>query len=231
MSPFWQAFWGRWAGGISVALFIAVLAVLGVGPDTWVAYLSDGLPEWVTPPRAQMAFLVLAAFAFLHMFVAPILRTLIAHQDRRDMDGNEVIDWITSESIWGWFSYLRWNSFGFVRDFAYDEFGERARDGKIEVRGYLNVNFPIEALPRDYWQFARLDRDDMRVNRTPGGRTTLDNKSSRLSPYGGLLIERKQVLKTWPRAPSWVRPPIRLIVAVRHIGDKCRRWLAGNTSA
>ena len=229
MSHFWQAFWGRWAGGISVALFIAVLTVLGMGPETWAAYLSSGLPEWVTPFRAQMALLGLAALAFLHMFVAPIVRPFLGRGKARDMEAYDVIDWLTEESVWGWFSYLRWNSFGFVRDFAYDEFGNQARDGNIEVRGYLNVNYPIEVLPRDYWQGARLDRDDMGAKRTPGGRTVIDNKPSRLLPFGGLLIERQQVLKTWPRAPKWIRPFIKLIVATKHLGDRYRRWRAGNT--
>lgn len=226
MSHFWQAFWGKWAGGITVALAIALSAVFGVGPDTWAAWLLDGLPVWVTPARARITILILAVFVFLHMFIAPLIRAVMARRDRRDMDGNEAINWITNESVWGWFSYLRWNSLSFVRDFAYDEFREQAQDGKIEVRAYQNINLDRITLERDYWRTARLDHEDMNAGRTVGGRTTIDNTSSHIPPVGGLLIEQRQVTKTWPRAPLWIRPPIRAIVRLRHARDRIRRrWL------
>jgi len=222
MSPFWHGIFGRWANGIVFALFIAVLTLFGLGPDAWAKFIIAGAPEWVTPHRAQIAFLILALLVLFYAFIVPILRILFDRRRiRRDMDGFEVIDWLVNESVWGWLEYLKFNSRGFVEPFSLSEFKERAEDGKITVRGKGLTGY-INEIARDDWRVLRLDEDAFNRKHPPGGRAI---SSDMLNTNGveGLLVERHQVKKTWPHAPLWFRLPIRWIVAWRHRRDKAAR--------
>lgn len=53
-------FWKAFAGKVAAALFLAVCALLGFGPDKWVKFMIQDLPQWFTPGWARASFLVLA---------------------------------------------------------------------------------------------------------------------------------------------------------------------------
>lgn len=238
MSPFWQAALGKWAGGISVALFIAVCTVLGFGPDAWVDYFIEALPVWATPYRARVSFVVLGGIVTFYMFIAPVLRNILGGRTRRDVDGLEAVDWIAQQSVWGWFQRAKYNVPSFVHDFAYGEFQAGAQDGRITVRGQMIYNQPHTELHRDYWQIARLDHTDMDLRRTPGGKTVSTALMTGGASASGLLIERGQLQKAWPRAPYWLRGAVISYVRIKMLYwgtekllGRSAKWVLGKISA
>jgi len=204
MGVFWRAFAGAWAGKLFAAVFVAMLVALGFdigGVGTW---LVEDLHTYLTPTVGRYGFLGLAVVVFLTSFVLPIVREILSGSARRDMNGREVVDWIAYKSGWGFKTYTKYNRFIFVWDLAVDEFSKGAADGRIAVRGRPSAGGQHFAIERDYWQSARLHRDDLSVGRTPGGMTESRFGSSIPVPiFRNLLIERSEVLKTWPRA-NWL---------------------------
>ena len=55
---------GALVGKLLAALFIAICAAFGFGPDKWAAFLVEGLPTWITPIKVRIAFLILASLVF-----------------------------------------------------------------------------------------------------------------------------------------------------------------------
>lgn len=46
-------------GKVVAALFIAVCAIFGLGPERWAEFVISGISSWLTPQMAQLAFLTL----------------------------------------------------------------------------------------------------------------------------------------------------------------------------
>lgn len=70
---FGRAFSGAFVGKLVAALFIAICAVLGFGPDKWAAWLVNGLGSWATPLVARIALLCLGGIASI-LLIATIVR-------------------------------------------------------------------------------------------------------------------------------------------------------------
>jgi hypothetical protein len=68
MNTFIKAGIGALAGKLIAALFIAICATIGFGPEKWAAFLVEGLPGWVTPDKVRIAFLILASLVFYLLF-------------------------------------------------------------------------------------------------------------------------------------------------------------------
>ena len=217
MGRFFAGVLSVWVGKIIGAITLVVAAMIGYDYHDLAAFLAKDSPDYLSPESIRLAAAVLVLVNLWYLVIAPILRVWIfSRSERRDMSGEEVIDWLTNQSIWGRLTHVKYNVFGFVRDFAFEEFRRGAQEDDIEVRGCQNFNLPLEAIPRDYWQVLHLDQEDMAVGRTPGGRAAPLSRSSRIPAFGGLLIERRQIKKAWPRAPYWLRATMWAVVGVKH---------------
>ena len=64
IGTFAKAFAGGLVGKLAGALFTAILLLLGFGPDELAKFIVTGLPNWITPVRAQAVFLILATLTF-----------------------------------------------------------------------------------------------------------------------------------------------------------------------
>ena len=84
MGTFQRAFIGAWAGKIAAALFIAVCAALGFGPEKWATYVLSGLVE---PLAARIGFIALggAAVFCLIRFSSSDARATAAEPDVRHL--------------------------------------------------------------------------------------------------------------------------------------------------
>jgi len=63
-------FWKAFAGKVAAAIFLAICALFGFGPDKWVKFMIQDLPQWFTPGWARATFLTLA-FLTLALLVWP----------------------------------------------------------------------------------------------------------------------------------------------------------------
>jgi hypothetical protein len=70
MNTFIKAGIGALAGKLIAALFIAICATIGLGPEKWAAFLVEGLPNWVTPDKVRIAFLILASLVFYFLIAS-----------------------------------------------------------------------------------------------------------------------------------------------------------------
>ena len=65
----WPSFWGGFIGKVVGAIFVAACILLGFGPDKWVKFMIQELPQWFTPNLARAIFLFLAAMVFIILVV------------------------------------------------------------------------------------------------------------------------------------------------------------------
>jgi hypothetical protein len=73
LKRFTPAFFGGFTGKVIAAVFIALCAALGFGPETWAAFMVEALPPYFTPTIARIAFLSFG-FVVLIGLVWPIFR-------------------------------------------------------------------------------------------------------------------------------------------------------------
>jgi hypothetical protein len=79
MSIFFKSFFGK----IIAALFIAICAALGFGPEIWANYVITNAPNWITPKISQYSFITLGSITFVSIlwnkitsFIAKLSRWL-----------------------------------------------------------------------------------------------------------------------------------------------------------
>ena len=78
---------GALVGKLLAALFIAICAAFGFGPDKWAAFLVKGLPTWITPIKVRIAFLILASLVF-YLLLANLRKEVNAKGDLGNQMGS-----------------------------------------------------------------------------------------------------------------------------------------------
>jgi hypothetical protein len=70
MSFCWKTFYSAFLGKILAGIFIAICVALGFGPDEWAKTMITNLPEWITPPVAQLVFVLLALITSIFLYIS-----------------------------------------------------------------------------------------------------------------------------------------------------------------
>jgi hypothetical protein len=216
---FARAFAGGFFGKLAAAVLLAICVLLGFGPNEWAKFIMTGLPTWVTPGRAQVVFITLAAVTFVALSWPLWVRltSLIAQWVRPhkepwpyltagDVDLLHLILWIERHSAWwrwkiaqGVIGPNKWANYNVVAGELYDQ----AKTGQLTISARQKNKIERENISKDFWQMGTLevkrDRFFWRVIVRPcNDLAENDDKKVNDLGYAELRAKWDEAHKLWP---------------------------------
>ncbi len=222
MGTFLKSFVGGFFGRVLAALFIAVCALFGFGPDRWAAVMIGDLP--IPLVVARIAFLALGVIAFTVWLTG---RLSFGLRLKPDMTIADVTNYMVNDSSvelkkpkpaeiaqFGRAKGKLLNWPGIGHQDALARVQTALNNGILDAWGCRelkpggNATFNFEQwqrpIPKEYWESAYLD-SFFCFHTTNKMAQTAPLPGKNAERYSGIMMNKRQVKLTWPPNPWWRR--------------------------
>lgn len=198
------------------AYWLAVAALIIIGGRNIADPSSTLEQRWreVMVPWLQANWIALGCFVLAAvLMVGPVIiwvmeRRFKAHLQReirtsltpssfRETDAAKALNYLLSESVWGWKAYARMNHWTMVDGLHLQEFARAAASGDILTIGYGSRENGVAIIERRYWITGRIEDA---TAKTQGGVVMVAGSRHQRITYAQLAIATADLEQTWPRA-------------------------------
>jgi hypothetical protein len=166
----------------------------------WLRYV--GLPLAFFTAAAVMATIPVTKWFLDRRYARGLqnhVRQSLVPQAIRQMDAADALTYLLNESVWGWRTYAKLNSWGWVDGLHLREFERAAQRGDILTIGLGSREGSVVPIERRLWADGRIEER----NATLRGHVTMDIRlpvGLGRRTYSQLAIAEADLMQVWPKA-------------------------------